>query len=57
MQFFTFNLIKYKEAQKPSFYSYEYGGFFYIQNYKDFITEEGKFDRVAFQNYTGGYFL
>jgi CRISPR-associated endonuclease/helicase Cas3 len=56
MQFFTFNLIKYKEGQTPSHYSYEFGGFFYISNYDDFI-EDGKFDRVAFQEYTGGYFL
>lgn len=57
MQFFTFNLIKYKEGQKPSYYSYEFGGFFYISNYKIFITEDGKFDRNAFEEYTGGYFL
>jgi CRISPR-associated endonuclease/helicase Cas3 len=56
MQFFTFNLIKYKEGQKPSHYSLEFGGFFYVSNYEDFI-EDGKFDRVAFQEYTGGYFL
>ena len=56
MQFFTFTLIKYKEGQKPSHYSYEFGGFFYVSNYEDFI-EDGKFDRVAFQEYTGGYFL
>lgn len=56
MQFFTFNLIKYKEGQTPSHYSYEFGGFFYISNYEDFI-EDGKFNRVAFQEYTAGYFL
>jgi CRISPR-associated endonuclease/helicase Cas3 len=56
MQFFTFNLIKYKEGQKPSHYSLEFRGFFYVSNYEDFI-EDGKFDRVAFQEYTGGYFL
>ncbi len=56
MQFFTFNLIKYKEGQTPSHYSCEFGGFFYISNYEDFI-EDGKFNRVAFQEYTGGYFL
>jgi len=56
MQFFTFNLVKYKEGQTPSHYSYEFGGFFYISNYEDFI-EDGKFNRVAFQEYTGEYFL
>jgi CRISPR-associated endonuclease/helicase Cas3 len=56
MQFFTFNLIKYKEGQKPSHYSYEFGGFFYISNYEDFI-EDGKFNREAFQEYTQSYFL
>ncbi len=56
MQFFTFNIIKYKEGQKPSHYSCEFGGYFYVKNYDDFI-ENGKFDRVAFQEYMGGYFL
>jgi len=56
MQFFTFNLIKYKEGQTPSHYSYEFGGFFYVSNHEDFI-EDGKFNRVTFQEYTGGYFL
>jgi len=56
MQFFTFNLIKYKEGQTPNHYSYEFGGFFYVSNHEDFI-EDGKFNRVAFQEYTGGYFL
>jgi len=56
MQFFTFNLIKYKEGQKPFYHSYEFGGYFFIQNYEDFI-KDGKFDRVAFQDYTEGCFL
>ncbi len=56
MQFFTFNLIKYKEVQKPNFYTYEFKGYFYIQNHEDFIVD-GKFNRVAFENYTGGIFL
>ena len=56
MQFFTFNLIKYKEGQKPSHYSYEFGGFFYVSNYGDFI-KKGKFNRKTFEEYTGGYFL
>jgi len=56
MQFFTFNLIKYKEGQKPHHYSYEFGGFFYISNYGDFI-EDGKFNRKRFEEYTDGYFL
>ena len=56
MQFFTFSLIKYKEGQTPSHYSYEFGGFFYISNHEDFI-EDGKFNRKKFQEYTDGYFL
>jgi len=56
MQFFTFNLIKYKEKQKPNFYTEEYGGFFYISNHEEFI-EDGKFNRKKFEEYTGGYFL
>jgi CRISPR-associated endonuclease/helicase Cas3 len=56
MQFFTFNLLKYKEGQKPSHYSYEFGGYFFVQNHEDFI-KDGKFDRVVFQDYAQGYFL
>ena len=56
MQFFTFNLTKYKEGQTPNHYSYEFGGFFYVSNYEEFI-DDGKFNRDKFQKYTGGYFL
>jgi CRISPR-associated endonuclease/helicase Cas3 len=56
MQFFIFNLIKYKEGQTPSHYSLEFGGFFYVSNYEDFI-EDGKFNRKVFEKYTDGYFL
>jgi len=56
MQFFTFNLIKYKEGQTPTHYDHEFGGFFYVSNYGEFI-EEGKFNRDKYQKYTGGYFL
>ncbi len=59
MQFFTFNLIKYQEGQKPSHYSYEFGGFFYVANYGVFIEveDDNKFNRKKFEEYTGGYFL
>ena len=56
MQFFTFNLIKYKEEQKPCYYNDEFGGYFYISDYEEFI-ENGKFNRIAYQDKCGSIFL
>ena len=48
MQFFTFNIIKYSPKQVLPHYSEEFGGFYYIANYDEFIDEDGKFDREAY---------
>lgn len=47
MQFFTFNLVKFNDKQTLPYYSYAYGGYYFIANYEDFICE-GKFDRAAY---------
>jgi len=48
MQFFTFNVVKYSEAQVLPHYSEEFGGYYYIENWGEFIDEDGKFDREAY---------
>lgn len=48
MQFFTFNIIKYSEKQVLPHYSEEFGGYYYIEHYDEFIDEEGKFDREVY---------
>ncbi len=48
MQFFTFNIVKYSPKQVLPHYSEEFGGFYYIANYDEFIDEDGKFDREAY---------
>ena len=48
MQFFTFNVVKYSEAQVLPHYSEEFGGYYYIENWEEFIDEDGKFDRKAY---------
>lgn len=48
MQFFTFSLIKFNEKHTLPYFDYEFGGYFFIQNYEEFITSEGKFDRIKY---------
>ncbi len=48
MQFFTFNIIKYSETQVLPHYSEEFGGYYYVESYEEFIDEDGKFDREAY---------
>ncbi len=48
MQFFTFNIVKYSPKQVLPHYSEEFGGFYYIADYDEFIDEDGKFDREAY---------
>ncbi len=49
MQFFTFNIIKYGENNKPCGWIEEVGGIYYIEDYEDFITEDLKFNRKGYQ--------
>ncbi len=48
MQFFTFNIVKYSPKQTLPHYSEEFGGFYYIADYDEFIDEDGKFNREAY---------
>jgi CRISPR-associated endonuclease/helicase Cas3 len=57
MQFFTFNIIKFDEKQQLPYCSDEKGGFYLVEDYAEFIDEEGKFDRVAYQNKSKSLFL
>ena len=56
MQFFTFNIIKYQGQHRPS-YGEEIGGFYFISDWESFIDEDGKFDRIAYQEKTESIFL
>jgi len=47
MQFFTFSILKFNENQKLPYVSYEFGGYYFVQNYEEFI-KDGKFDRARY---------
>lgn len=57
MQFFTFSVLKFNEKQKLPHYSYEYGGYYFVQDLEEFITLEGKFDREKYNAIKNSYFL
>ena len=57
MQFFTFNIIKFDNTTQPHYYSKEIGGFYLIEDWEEFIDENGKFDRVAYQDKSKSIFL
>ncbi len=57
MQFFTFSVLKFNEKQKLPHYSYEYGGYYFVQNHEEFITSEGKFDREKYNAIKNSNFL
>ena len=56
MQFFTFNLIKFPGVDRPP-YGEEIGGFYFISDWESFIDQDGKFDRVAYQEKSNSLFL
>ena len=56
MQFFTFNIIKYANMTQPHYYSEEIGGFYLVEDWEPFI-DDGKFDRVAYQEKSESLFL
>ncbi|MEA2091176.1 MAG: CRISPR-associated helicase Cas3', partial [Campylobacterota bacterium] len=57
MQFFTFNIVKYQNVNQPHYYSEEVGGFYLVEDWEEFIDEDGKFDRVAYQEKSKSQFL
>ncbi len=56
MQFFTFNIIKFQGQTRP-IYGEEIGGFYFISDWESFIDEDGKFDRVVYQEKSESIFL
>jgi len=56
MQFFTFNIIKFNKNNRPCI-GEEIGGFYFIEDWEDFIDVDGKFNRIAFNKYCKDIFL
>lgn len=46
MQFFTFSLLKFNPKQQLPYYSYEYSGYYFIDDLS--FIEDGKFDRAKY---------
>jgi CRISPR-associated endonuclease/helicase Cas3 len=46
MQFFTFTLLKFNPKQQLPYYSYEFGGYYFIDDLS--FIEEGKFNRTKY---------
>jgi CRISPR-associated endonuclease/helicase Cas3 len=46
MQFFTFSLLKFNPKQQLPYYSYEFGGYFFIDDLS--FIENGKFNRAKY---------
>lgn len=56
MQFFTFNIFKHYEADRP-FIGEDMYGFYFVKEWKEFITDDYKFDREKYNEINNGYFL
>lgn len=56
MQFFTFTIFKNYEGQRPHVGEETYG-YYYVKEYGDFITSEGKFDREKYNAIKNSHFL
>ncbi len=56
MQFFTFNIFKYYDGQRPLIGEEQYG-YYLVENYEEFITEDGKFDRRKYNEIKNSNFL
>jgi len=56
MQFFTFSIYKYFEKQRP-YIGEELYGYYFINDYKEFITDDCKFDREEFNKLKDEMFL
>jgi len=55
MQFFTFNIFKYYDGQRPHIGEEMYG-YYFVKNL-EYITDEGKFDREKFNEDKNSRFL
>ncbi len=55
MQFFTFTLLKFNPKQQLPYYSYEFGGYHFIDDLS--FIEDGKFDRAKYLAQKDTFFL
>lgn len=56
MQFFTFSIYKNYDGQRP-FIGEEMYGYYFVENYEEFITDENKFDREKYNDAKDSNFL
>jgi CRISPR-associated endonuclease/helicase Cas3 len=56
MQFFSFTLLKFYDAQRP-YVGEEMYGYYFVESYDDFITDEYKFDRQKYNELKNSNFL
>jgi CRISPR-associated endonuclease/helicase Cas3 len=57
MAYFTYTYYDNKNNHEPKFYDDNVGSLYYIHNGEQFITEDGKFDREKYNEFSGGLFL
>lgn len=59
MSYFTYNYCDYKNKfnKEPKYYKENIGRLYFIEDGENFITEDGKFDRKKYDEYSGGKFL
>lgn len=48
MQFFTFNILRFNDKYQLPYYDDERSGFYFIKDYEEYITKDGKFDRKKY---------
>jgi CRISPR-associated endonuclease/helicase Cas3 len=56
IQFFTFNIFKYFDGQRP-YIGEELYGYYFVENYEEFITDDCKFDRDKYNQEKESIFL
>lgn len=48
MQFFTFNILRFNDKYQLPHYDDEKFGFYFVKDYEEYITKDGKFDRKKY---------
>lgn len=48
MQFFTFNILRFNDKYQLPHYDDEKFGFYFVRDYEEYITKDGKFDRKKY---------
>lgn len=57
MQFFTFNIINYDNNTKPPHFNDEKFGFYFVEDYENYITQDKKFNRKEYLKSLNGLFI